>query len=308
MEFQIQSSLIVILVTFFFLFKLIRKTRLENTHPKLPPGPLKLPLIGNLFSLISREAPHYVLRNLAQKHGPLMHLQLGEISALVVSSRRVAKEILIKNDIAFANRPEILAGKIMYNSTDIALSPYGSYWRQMKKICTLELLSAKKVKSFSYIREAEVKLLTKSILSSSGSPINLSEKLHTLMNTITSRAAFGRIHKDQDLLVRMLQEVTDLAGGFDVADLFPSYKFLHVVTRMSSKLERIHKILDSIFTNVIEEHEKDVQNRKGVKEGMDKEDFLDILFRLKDSGDLEFPISTDNIKAVILVSFQYLKQ
>ncbi|PWA57601.1 cytochrome P450 [Artemisia annua] len=237
-----------------------------------------------------------------------MHLQLGEISALVVSSRRVAKEILIKNDIAFANRPEILAGKIMYNSTDIALSPYGSYWRQMKKICTLELLSAKKVKSFSYIREAEVKLLTKSILSSSGSPINLSEKLHTLMNTITSRAAFGRIHKDQDLLVRMLQEVTDLAGGFDVADLFPSYKFLHVVTRMSSKLERIHKILDSIFTNVIEEHEKDVQNRKGVKEGMYKEDFLDILFRLKDSGDLEFPISTDNIKAVILVSFQYLKQ
>ena len=103
----------------------------------------------------------------------------------------------------------------------------------------------------------------------------------------------------------MLQEAADLTGGFDVGDLFPSYKFLHVVTRMSSKLERIHKILDSIFTNVIEEHEKDVQNRKGVTEGMDKEDFLD---RLKDSGDLEFPISTDNIKAVILVSFQYLKQ
>nr|GEV23401.1 premnaspirodiene oxygenase-like [Tanacetum cinerariifolium] len=233
-----------------------------------------------------------------------MHLQLGEISALVVSSPRVAKEILIKNDLAFANRPEILAGKIiMYNCTDIAFSPYGSYWRQIRKICTLELLSAKKVQSFSYIREAEVKLLTESILSSSGSPINLSEKIYTLMNTITSRAAFGRIYKDQDLLVRMLQEMADLAGGFDIADLFPSYKFLHVVTRMSSKLERIHKILDRIFTNVVEEHEKDVQTRKRVRGGMEKEDFLDILFRLKDSGDLEFPISTDNIKAVILDVF-----
>ena len=32
---------------------------------------------------------------------------------------------------------------------------------------------------------------------------------------------------------------------------------------------------------------------------MDKEDLLDILFRLKDSGDLESPISIDNIKADI---------
>ncbi|KAJ9562991.1 hypothetical protein OSB04_008151 [Centaurea solstitialis] len=310
MEFQmVSSSLITLFATLLFLFILllnvIKRASSWNTNPKFPPGPWKLPLIGNILSMISLKPPHYVLRNLARKHGPLMHLQLGEVSALIVSSPRVAKEILMKNDVAFANRPELLVGKIvMYNYTDIALSPYGTYWRQMRKICNLELLSAKKVQSFAYIREEEVKLMKESIQSSSGSPINLSEKIYTLMNTITSRAAFGRIYKDQGLLVQMLQEMADLAGGFDVADLFPSYKFLHVVTRMRSKLMKIHQNLDNVFDNILEQHEKEMEiTEKGKGGGMEKEDLLDILFRLKESGDLESPISIDNIKAVILDVF-----
>ncbi|XP_071687334.1 premnaspirodiene oxygenase-like [Rutidosis leptorrhynchoides] len=300
MEFQI--SFLVTVVIIFFLLKLLNITKKPNSSSKFPPpGPWKIPIIGNIFSMVSRQPPHHVLRNLARKHGPLMHLQLGEVSALIVSSPQVAKEIMIKNDVAFADRPEILAGKIIiYNNGDIALSPYGNFWRQLRKICTLELLSAKKVQSFSYIREEEVKFMIESIVSSSGSPINLSEKIYTLTNTITSRAAFGKIPKDQDLLIKMLHDFSIVAGGFDIADLFPSYKFLHVVTRMSSKMEKIHQNLDKILSNVIVEHEKDKENKKEVKVS---EDLLDILFRLKDSGDLEFPISTDNIKAVILDVF-----
>ncbi|XP_071687328.1 premnaspirodiene oxygenase-like [Rutidosis leptorrhynchoides] len=287
------------------LFKDMLLNITKNSSSKFPPpGPWKIPIIGNIFSMVSRQPPHHVLRNLALKHGPLMHLQLGEVSALIVSSPQVAKEIMIKNDVAFADRPEIQAGKIiMYNNSDIAFSPYGNYWRQLRKICNLELLSAKKVQSFSYIREEEVKSMIEVIVSSSGSPINLIEKIFTLTNTITSRAAFGKVPKDQDLLVKMLQDLSIVAGGFDIADLFPSYKFLHVITRMSSKMANIHQNLDKILNNVIAEHEKDKENTKGVKVSGDKEDLLDILFRLKDSGELEFPITTDTIKAVILDVF-----
>ncbi|XP_071687349.1 premnaspirodiene oxygenase-like [Rutidosis leptorrhynchoides] len=65
----------------------------------------------------------------------------------------------------------------------------------------------------------------------------------------------------------------------------------------------IHKNLDRILNDIIDEHEKDKEKTKGVKDGTDKEDLLDILFRLKDSGDLEFPFSIDNIKAIILDIF-----
>ncbi|XP_071719110.1 premnaspirodiene oxygenase-like [Rutidosis leptorrhynchoides] len=305
MEFQISFSLLAIIVATFFVIKLLNIIKKPNSNPKFPPpGPWKIPLIGNILSMVSRQPPHVVLRNLARKHGPLMHLQLGEVSALVVSSPQLAKEFMIKNDLAFANRPEIQAGKIiMYNNSDIAFTPYGNYWRQLRKICTLELLSAKKVQSFSYIREEEVKSMIESIVSSSGSPMNLSEKIFTLTNTITSRAAFGKIPKDKDLLVHMLNEMADVAGGFDIADLFPSFKFLHVVTSTSSKMAKIHQTLDKILINVIAEHEKEKENTKGLKISRDKEDLLDILFRLKDSGDLEFPFSIDNLKAVILDIF-----
>ncbi|XP_071719189.1 premnaspirodiene oxygenase-like [Rutidosis leptorrhynchoides] len=300
MEFQISFSLIVIIVaTVFFVMKLLNIFKKPNSYPNFPPpGPWKMPLIGNLLSVVSRQPPHVVLRNLARKHGPLMHLQLGEVSALVVSSPQLAKEIMVKKDLSFADRPEIQASKmIAYNSSDLVFAPYGNYWRQLRKICSFELLSAKKVQSFSYIREEEAKFMIESIVSSSISPINLTEKIFTLTNTVVSRAAFGKIPKDQDLLLHMLHETTDVASGFGIVDLFPSYKLLHIVTGMSSKMAKIHQTVDKIFNNVIAEHQKDKENTKG---GVDEDGLLDILLRLKDSGDLEFPISLDNIKAVLL--------
>ncbi|KAM4104649.1 hypothetical protein ACJW30_06G174700 [Castanea mollissima] len=74
-------------------------------------------------------------------------------------------------------RPEILAPKIIsYVGSDIAFSPYGDYWKQMRKVCMLELLSAKRVQSFHSLREEEISSLIESIQSSSGSPTKFTKK------------------------------------------------------------------------------------------------------------------------------------
>ncbi|MBA0759370.1 hypothetical protein Gotri_022267 [Gossypium trilobum] len=45
------------------------------------------------------------------------------------------------HDINFANRPFLLDAEIiMYHFSDIAFASYGGYWRQLRKVCTLELL------------------------------------------------------------------------------------------------------------------------------------------------------------------------
>ncbi|KAM7525297.1 hypothetical protein LguiA_015199 [Lonicera macranthoides] len=101
--------------------------------------------------------PHCALRDLAKKHGPLTHLQLGETSAIVVSSPQMTMEVLKTHDLSFKTRPEILATKIVaYNNTIVSFASYGDYWREMRKICTLELLSPKKALSFCSIREDEI--------------------------------------------------------------------------------------------------------------------------------------------------------
>jgi hypothetical protein len=64
------------------------------------------------------------MRDLAKKHGPIMQLQLSEVSAIIISSPDLAKEVLKKHDTAFANRPSVLAVDVLsYGYSGIVFTP-----------------------------------------------------------------------------------------------------------------------------------------------------------------------------------------
>ncbi|GMY14968.1 phenylacetaldehyde oxime monooxygenase CYP71AN24-like [Fagus crenata] len=139
---------LLLLLSFVYVFKRIRNGKPNN----FPPSPPKLPIIGNLHQLGT--LPHRSLQALSNKYGPIILLNLGCAPALVVSSADMAREIMKTNDIIFSNRTKPTASDFLfYGSTDVAFSSYGEYWRQVKKICVLELLSLKRVQSFQYVRE-----------------------------------------------------------------------------------------------------------------------------------------------------------
>ncbi|XP_027083625.1 premnaspirodiene oxygenase-like [Coffea arabica] len=116
-----------------FRFSIGKRWKRSNAAKRLPPSPSKLPIVGNMNRLIVSQ-PHHTLRKLAQKHKALMHLQLGEISSIVISSPCLAKEILKTHDLAFAIRTQFLSAKIIcYKCSDIAVREYGDYWRHMRK-------------------------------------------------------------------------------------------------------------------------------------------------------------------------------
>ncbi|XP_019190859.1 PREDICTED: premnaspirodiene oxygenase-like [Ipomoea nil] len=269
---------------------------------KLPPGPWKLPLIGSLHHLVGGSLPHRSLRNLSRKYGPIMHLQLGEISTIVISSPQLARAITKTHDLVFASRPKIMALDIVfYKSTDVALSPYGDYWRQMRKICVLELLSMKMVKSFCSFRQEELSNLVSSIRLSSetGFPTNLTEKVSWFTSSLIAKVAFGRVcSEDQGKFIALLKQVLSLAGGFDLGDLFPSKKWIHYTSGMKPKLLKLHHELDKIFDIIIGDHKENHLANSTNSSGKD-EDIVDVLLRVKEGGELQFPITEDNIKAVI---------
>lgn len=111
-----------------------------------PPGPWRLPLIGNLLDLDTSQ-PHVALRDLARKHGPVMYLRLGQVDAVVISSPAAAQEVLRDKDLTFASRPNLLAAEIiLYGYMDVGFAPYGAYWRTLRKLCISKLLSAHRVR------------------------------------------------------------------------------------------------------------------------------------------------------------------
>ncbi|CAA3018455.1 premnaspirodiene oxygenase-like [Olea europaea subsp. europaea] len=284
----------------FFLFLVAnryKKSRAQN----LPPGPWKLPILGNLHLLIG-SLPHHAFKNLAEKYGPLMHIKLGEVSAIVVSSPRIAKEIMKTNDVAFSDRAELMIAKILlHNCSDIASAPYGEYWRQMRKLCISEFLCSKKVRSFHTLMENEASKLILSIRSSAGLQINLTEHILAVESGIICMATVGRICKDQNSIIMTIKEAVSIAGFFNVADVFPSMKFLHFLCGSERKLNRMQRRTDAILEDIIQQH----QERKGQSKSSEsmEEDILDIFLRISANKALPVPITRNNIKANILEMF-----
>ncbi|CAJ2639994.1 unnamed protein product [Trifolium pratense] len=278
------------LITFLFIAHNI-VTKKSDPTPNLPPGPLKLTIIGNIHNLIG-SLPHHKLRDLSTKYGPLMHLKLGEVSTIVVSSSEYAKEVMKTHDLVFSSRPSIQASEIMNNSLGIAFAPYGDYWRQLRKICTLELLSSKRVQSFQPIRSEEVNNLIKWIASKEGSQINLTKEVFSTISTIISRTAFGKKCKDNQKFISLVKEASKVAGGFNLGDLYPSYKWLQNISGLKPKLEKLHKQTDKILQNIVDEHRE--VNKSRVNEDHGVEDLVDVLLKQ------EYCLNDNCVKAVIL--------
>ncbi|XVF03642.1 hypothetical protein REPUB_Repub05bG0010700 [Reevesia pubescens] len=302
MELQLPSF--PVLLSFFLVFliviKSLKKSQAKNSNRKPIPGPRKLPVIGNMHQ-IATPLPHKTMRDLALKHGPLMHLQLGEVSTVIVSSPEVAKEVTKTHDIHFSYRPALDVPKITtYDFTNVAFAPYGNYWRYLRKVCTTELLSATRVQSFRSIREEEVLNLIKMVNKSAGKPFNLGEKIFSMTYGIVARAAFGQKCKDQEIYIASITELTKLLSGFSLPDFFPSVKVLQLFSGIKTKVQKMHKENDKIVENIIKEHRERRAREKGrVAEA--QEDLVDVLLRIQEEN--EFPLGDKNIKAVILDVF-----
>ncbi|KAK2988403.1 hypothetical protein RJ640_007696 [Escallonia rubra] len=196
-----------LLASLLFMYMVVKQRKRPKS--KLPPGPKELPIIGNIHQLLtSSSLPHHALRDLAKKYGPVMHLKLGELTAIIISSPEAAEAALKTHELSLAQRPVLAAVKALsYGGFGVIFTPYGEYWRQMRKVCTVELLSAKRVRSFRPVREEEVTKLVESIHSSSSngdSVINLTDKICQLTSCMTSRVMFGRECKEANEFVNEL--------------------------------------------------------------------------------------------------------
>nr|AYM55659.1 cytochrome p450 [Croton stellatopilosus] len=293
----------LILFTFSVFIIFLIKRKKPNKSTNLPPGPSNLPIIGGFHHLFG-DLPHHCLANLSEKYGPIFHLQLGENSNVIISSAELAKEIMKTHDTNFASRPFVPSSfKATYDGTNIAFAPYGDYWRQLRKICTTELLSAARVRSFRSIREEEVNKLISSISSNyEGCPINLSRMMESLMFSIISRAVFGKVCRGEEVFVPTIRKLTEATTGFNLVDLYPSNKLLQRMSIGLPIIKKLHSEIDKIIQDEIDKHRARKESGKIVSES-ETQDLVDVLLDLLDKGDFDFPLSTQNIKAVILDMF-----
>ncbi|KAL0429936.1 UNVERIFIED_CONTAM: Trimethyltridecatetraene synthase [Sesamum radiatum] len=295
METPIWSACLLLLLFVYLLAKTIRPRKLN-----LPPGPKPWPVIGNL-NLIG-PLPHRSLHQLSQKYGPLMQLQFGSFPVVVGSSVEMAKVFLKTMDVTFASRPKTAAGKYTtYNYSDITWSPYGPYWRQARKMCLMELFSAKRLESYEYIRVEEMNSLLKDLFKSSGQPVLLKDYLSTVSLNVISRMVLGKRYLDKENengvvspeeFKKMLDELFLLNGVINVGDLIPWISFLDLQGYVK-RMKIVSKKFDRFLEHVLDEHEE----RRRRVEGYVSRDMVDVLLELAEDPTLEVKLERHGVKA-----------
>uniref|UniRef100_A0A7N0TEU6 Cytochrome P450 n=1 Tax=Kalanchoe fedtschenkoi TaxID=63787 RepID=A0A7N0TEU6_KALFE len=270
---------ILILLAFPLLFRLIRR---PNRCPSRPPGPSKVPILGNLHQLDA--LLHQSLAKLATKYGPVMLVHFGREPTIVISSASAAKEALKTRDADFCGRaPNFCAARITYNYSDVTFAPYGEYWRQMRKTVTLELYSSKRVQSFGSARADEVNAMLESLALSAtkGEVVDLGEKAFALTASIMFKIAFGTSFKgsmmDDKGFQKLIHEAEALLGTFAAGDYFGYAGWVFdKLSGLHSRLDRTFRRLDQFLEHVIDEHVK-LHNAKDHDHG----DVVDALLRVQ---------------------------
>ncbi|KAI9088071.1 hypothetical protein K1719_030048 [Acacia pycnantha] len=182
----------LLLLPLLLLLLFLYRRRPNKDDLKQPPGPPAWPIIGNLHLLGT--LPHRSLKSLAKRYGPIMSFRLGQVPAVVLSSPEVAEPFLKNHDVVFASRPKTQASEILsYGSKGMAFSEYGPYWRNMRKLCTLQLFSASKLDMFGPLRREELGQLVKSIEESAAAreAMDLTEKVELLEEDTMYKMRFG---------------------------------------------------------------------------------------------------------------------
>ncbi|KAJ1284274.1 hypothetical protein BS78_03G192400 [Paspalum vaginatum] len=138
--------------------------------------------------------------------------------------------------------------------------------------------------------------------SSGGAPVNLRDLLVSCASSITAMAAFGD-RCSGELMEQFLPAVSFVISsisGFCFSDLFPSLRFMDVVTGTKRRLWRARRQLNGVLDKIIAENEA---RRKAKDDSDGNGDPLSAMLRIRDEGQFEFPFDATNIKAIILDLF-----
>ncbi|XP_027079521.1 cytochrome P450 71AU50 [Coffea arabica] len=273
---------------------LIRK----NKKKKLPPSPRGVPILGHLHLL--GKNPHQDLHKLSKQYGSIMHLRFGFISNIVVSSPHAAEQFLKTYDLVFASRPPHEAAKyLMFGQRSLAFGKYGPYWRNMRKLCTLNLLSNLKIGSFQSVRKEELGLFVESLKQAAlnHDVVDIGAEVAALSANMTCLMVFGKKYADKEFDDRgfkaVIKEAMQLMATPNLGDYYPFLKVLDL-QGLTRRMKTVGKIFDEFLEKIIDEHEQSANQARQA------DDFVYTILALMKSKETEFEFDRRHIKAVLV--------
>ncbi|TVU29578.1 hypothetical protein EJB05_21152, partial [Eragrostis curvula] len=212
-------------------------------------------------------------------------------------------------DVSFSGRPRLLMVDRLFYGCNMALGPYGKYWREARRISVLHLFSARRTAAFGRVRAQEVAALLERVRAGARAArgvVNLSHMLICYSNAIVSRATFGNgnYRLDGDVggekLRHVLADLLELLAVPPVQEIAPWLWWVDRLTGRERRTRRTFEALDGLLERVIADHRRRRSGGRSVGDDHDHRDFVDVLLDVEETDKAGFKLETDNIKALIL--------
>ncbi|KAI3950889.1 hypothetical protein MKW92_008177 [Papaver armeniacum] len=242
--------------------------------------------MGHLH-LFDDELIHRKLGVMADTHGPIFNIRFGSHKTLVVSDWQIVKECFTTNDRLFSNRPGTLGTKIMLYDTDsVDYAPYGAYWRDLRKIFAVKLLSNHRIDTIKYLMTSEVDSRKKSAFPP---VIRLDSWLGDLTFDVVSRIVVGKknFSSNGDVGAQrckaLMDEIIRLMRLFSFSDVIPSLSWLDNLRGLVRDMKNCASEVDTIMASWVEEHRtKRISGNKSQLE----HDFIDVCLDIMENSSL----------------------
>lgn len=258
------------------------------------------PIIGHMHLFGGRQLTHKILGDMADKYGPVFTIKLGSHRVLVVNSWEMARDCLSVHDRAFSTRPSIAASKLLgYDLAMFGFAPYGPYWREMRKITTIELLSSHRIDMLRHIRASEVetairdlhKMWVRKGSAESGVMVDMKQwfgelTLNIVLRMVAGKRYFGASADGEEAEARRKQKIMRdffrLFGVFVLSDAIPFLGWLDF-NGYEKAMKRTAKELDILVGGWLEEHKQ--MRMLGGKEKQER-DFMDAMLNILEKANI----------------------
>ncbi|XP_055474927.1 cytochrome P450 2J4-like [Psammomys obesus] len=192
---------------------------LKNRRPKnYPPGPWRLPFVGNLFQFsLELSHLHLDIQPFVKKYGNIISLDFGNIPSVVISGLPLIKEALTHTEESFLSRPVIPTRKRVFKNDGIVFSS-GQTWKEQRRFALMMLKNfGLGKKSLEQRIQEEALYLVEVIGEEEGQPFDPHFKINNAFSNIICSITFGKRFEYKDgqfqELMKLLEEIVCLEAS-----------------------------------------------------------------------------------------------
>ncbi|KAL7908167.1 cytochrome P450 [Trichoderma velutinum] len=253
----------VALFTFIFRYALTYLFFHAQVPPsaQLPRGPRGFPILGNLLQVPPTHS-WIKFKEWADQYGPLYSLSLAGNRHVVVSTEKIANDLLRERGNIYSSRPYFPMGaEILSHNLRPVLLPYNELWRKGRKLMH-SFASQTAASAYEPIQLLESSRLLKDLLAD---PSNYEKWFERYSAAVILRLAYGKtIETGDEKVVREILEVVHTvervaSPGAYLVDIFPMLMWLPKwLAPFKREGERLHRRELNLFRQNLDDVRADI--------------------------------------------------